>query len=126
MIEVDPHARTETADIPQDIAARDLLLAVSRELARQAARMADLDAAIGAVALLLRDGPVNGRHGGVQGHLAARLQQADLLRQEMEGLVAIVELAIAQDPGSMVPTERLRSCTPLRDLCNRLVTPARD
>ena len=116
------------ADAPADrgIAAQDLLFACATEMRRQAADMATLDAALGRLLELWnRSASQPGAQSGLLPSLLRDLQKADQLRQEIEGLAAILDL-LAQAGGSpaTIQFEAIRAGTPLRDQQTRLLRSA--
>jgi hypothetical protein len=107
---------------PDEIAVQQVLAACASEAIRQAHVMTGLDSSIGSALAILRQG----REGQVRhppAGLVSSLQQADRLRQEMEGLAKV--LALLADIGGQTGTvdaSRIRACTPFRDLQERLLS----
>ena len=108
------------ADLPRHISARDLLAACAAELNRQAAALADLDAALGAV-LLSAPCAAKGR-APVRGQDMAALQQTDRIRQEMEGLARALALVLkAGSLSDALGGDEIAACTPVAALRDRLL-----
>lgn len=108
---------------PEEIAARDVLAACAVESARQADVMARLDASIGSALAILRRQPEGQR--SPPSDLVIALQQADRLRQEMDGLAQVLALLSGLgSQGGTILASRVRACTPFRDLQDRLLSAA--
>jgi hypothetical protein len=114
----------EGSDHPGGVCVQAVLAACAAEAVRQAQVMSALDASIGSVLTVLRrgsDGQVRHPPSG----LVTALQQADRLRQEMEGLAKV--LILLTDLGrdaEIVDAGLVRACTPFRELQERLLGQA--
>jgi len=99
--------------------ARQLLLACVAEAQRQAAGMAQLDAALGAAVAMARH-PANAT--ALVSALMTDLQKADLMRQELEGLSRALSLLVAVPTLNTVVSARgIQGCTPLLAMQQRLL-----
>lgn len=112
--------------VASEIAVADLFAACSDELRRQALALGRLDAALGEALLAIRRQPPGADPGGpVSPALLSELQQADRLRQEAEGLARVLDLIVGGATLSgTVPSDRVRACSPLADLQDRLLARA--
>lgn len=115
------HVATTTA-----IPARALLRACAQEAERHARQIAFLDEAFGtAIAPAETSDDMPPQPDRLLQVLHRRLQQIDSLRQEAQGLAAILHL-LASAPMEMdVPTDCIRTCTPLVALRDRLMSAER-
>lgn len=106
------------------IPARRLLQACAREAWRQAAEAARLDAAFGDVLAATGTPAPDGTSQGLTRTISEKLQQIDRLRQETQGLAALLDhLAALPSLASPVSTDQLRSCVPLVTQQDRLMSP---
>lgn len=113
----DPDGTTVTA-----IPARLLLASCAREAARQARQIALMDEAFGTALAPARSGGQGTPNSDALFHaLRSRLQEIDRLRQEAQGLADVLHLLAAAPTETDVPTDRIRACTPLVALRDRLV-----
>lgn len=104
----------------RETSARDLLATCVKEMSRQAAAIADLDAALGDVLMALRHAP--GANPALSGRDITALQGADRIRQEIEGIARALELILkAGSLNAGIEGRHVRSCTPVAALQDRLM-----
>ena len=113
--------RTAADPPPEEMTAAALLSACAREAMRQADGLRRLDAALGAALALARP-PTGVEVGPLVTALTADLQQADRLRQEVEGLArTLALLSSVSTCEGVVSAAQIRGCTPVAELQNRLL-----
>jgi hypothetical protein len=108
-----------------------LLAACAAEALRQAKAVARLDDALGATLTnaafpsdLASSDPATSPGPRAAPQAISALQHADLVRQEMNGLARALDLVVEfTSLGVKIPVQRVRDCTPLRGLQQRLISP---
>lgn len=103
-----------------EMSAHDLLATCVEEMGRQAAAIADLDAALGVALLALRNAQASGP--ALSGRDMTALQGADRIRQEVEGIAQALGLILkAGSLTANIKGRHVRACTPVAALQDRLL-----